>query len=247
MDVEREVHALRHLYVYPKLHIAYTYIPKNACTSMKRTLGKGQGWWSEGGPSVHDMKQRHWLSGLAHYRSTDERIVIIRNPWERLVSAFQNRFLAKNDGPSEHAMRHGLSALLQPGTDRGGVSFADFIDYLSRTPGRRLDGHWRPQTDFLIGGYSRMLRFEHLAEDTAFLAERGLTLERAIGHGTSVYQTDLGHGWGARPASALRRQRRRKGALPTSANMYDERLHALVAERFAADVALFERLQRAQM
>lgn len=241
MDPERAAFALRHLYVYPKLGIAYTYIPKNACTSFKRTFGKAQGWLDSETPSAHEMTMSWWLRGLASYPRADERIVVIRDPWDRLLSGYLNRFLMRQDAVADHAWEHGLAERLGPDATRGDVSFTDFVEYLARTPSRKLNEHWRPQSDFMIGSYTRVIRFEHITDDTAFLAGRGLQLEQARGHATSTSRRDLGPGWGKRRARRLRRLRRNRGVLPTRENMYDERLHALVAERYADDVALFER------
>lgn len=242
MDLERTAFAIRHLYVYPRLGVAYTYIPKNACTSFKRTLGTAQGWLDPDAPSAHAMRMSWWLRGLAAYPRTEERVVVIRDPWDRLLSGYLNRFLMHKDVAADHAWHHGLSDRHAPDHTRGDVSFADFVEFLAATPSRRLNEHWRPQTDFMIGSYTRMVRFEHIAEDTAFLAGRGLRLAQARGHATSGFRRDLGSGWGHRKARRLRRLRQRREVLPTRENMYDDRLHALVAERYADDVAMFERV-----
>ena len=246
-DLERRAFALRHLYVYPKLRLAYTYTPKNACTSFKRTFGRAQGWLSDDSPAAHDMTLSWWLSGLVRYPSTDERILVVRDPFDRVLSAYLNRFLTSDTAAADHAMRTGLAASLAAspaaapgvGASRDDVTFRDFVGYLSTTPSRALNEHWRPQSDFLLGHYTRMLRFEHLAEDTRFLSQRGVTVQQARGHGTSSLRQDLGSGWGTRPARRLRRLRQRRGVLPTADNMYDDDLRAMVADRYACDIELF--------
>jgi Sulfotransferase family len=244
MDLERRAFALRHLYVYPRLRLSYTYIPKNACTSFKRTFGRAQGWLAADGPSAHEMTLRWWLSGIVRFPVTEERIVVVRDPFDRVLSGYLNRFLMRADPAADHAMRTGLAKLVGPEGSRDQVTFADFVEYLSTTPSRRLNEHWRPQSDFLLGSYTRMIRFEHLAEDTAFLSRRGLSLAEARGHATSTIRRDLGPGWGYRRARRLRRLRRRQGLLPARENMYDDRLRAMVADRYAGDLALFDRAAR---
>ena len=165
MHPERSAFALRHLYVYPRLELAYTYIPKNACTSFKRTLGRAQGWLSEDARSAHDMNVRWWLSGLARYSGTEERIVVLRDPFDRILSGYLNRFLMRDDEAAHHAMGTGLAEQLGPDSTTRDVTFADFVEYLSRTPNRSLNEHWRPQSDFLVGSYTRFIRFAHIAED----------------------------------------------------------------------------------
>lgn len=243
MDAERRRFALRHLYVYPRLRIAYTYIPKNACTSFKRTFGQAQGWLDDDASSTHDMKATWWLSGLARYRAADDRIVVVRDPWDRLLSGYQNRFLMRDDDVAAHAMSGGLAGAIGEDAVPADVTFEQFLEYLARTPDRKLNEHWRPQANFLVGSYTRVIRFDHLAEDTEFLAARGLPLQSARGHGTSAMRKDLGPGWGSRPARRLRRLRRQDGVLPSRESMYDEQLTALVAERYAEDVELWRSSQ----
>lgn len=239
---ERRWFALRHRYVYPKLGIAYTYIPKNACSSLKKTFGVAQGWLPKGKGLAHEMRRSWWLEGLRAYRSADERIVVLRDPFDRLLSAYQDRFLNKDRSAADQAMATGLADLLPVGADRSDVTFAQFVRYLSTTPNRRLDEHWRPQSDFLLGSYTRVIRFDHLAEDTAFLADRGLRLRHVTGHGTGSLRADLGPGWGHRPASDLRVMKTEQRTLPSASSMYDDELVALVRRRFARDLTLWQTL-----
>jgi hypothetical protein len=242
VDLRRRTFPLRHTYVYRSVGIAYTNIPKNASTSIKQTLGLAEGWWREGEGSVHEATRRHAASSWLHLREVDERMVVVRDPWSRLVSAYQDKFTARDDTVRTHAMTSGLATLLPDNADPLDTTFEQFVQYLARTPDRRLNAHWRPQSNFLLGEYTRWLRFEHLVADAAFLAERGCPLRQASGHGTTSRRRDLGEGWGQRPARALRRLRRREGVLPTRENMYDEHLTELVAQRYAEDVDLFRRL-----
>lgn len=129
MWLDKWAFAIRHLYVYPKLQIGYTYIPKNACTSFKRTFGEAQGWLQADAASAHAMKTSWWLSGLLHHHSVNERIVVLRDPWDRLLSGYQNRFLMRHDDVSQHAMDTGLAGLAGKGSARNEISFELFLNY----------------------------------------------------------------------------------------------------------------------
>jgi hypothetical protein len=229
------------LYVYPKLGIAYTYIPKNACSSFKKTFGRAQGWLPKGRGGAHEMKVSWWLAGMRSYRSATEHIVVLRDPWDRVLSGYQNRFLTREDPASAEAMRTGLADRLPAGADRSDVTFAQFLEYLATTPNHRLNEHWRPQSSFLMGEYSRVIRFDHLDEDTDFLSDRGLQLKRVRGHSTSALRAEVGTGWGYRPARDLGTLKKSERVLPSRASMYDPELEELVRRRYAADVALWER------
>jgi len=235
---ERRLFALRHLYVYPRIKIAYTYIPKNACSSFKQTFGVAQGWLPESRGVQHDMQFSWWLSGLRAYRSSDEHIVVLRDPWDRLLSGFQNRFLTRDDPVAAHAMAGGLAEVMGPTATIDDVTFETFLRYLTVTPNRQLNEHWRPQQDFLLGEYSRIIHFETLTRDTRFLRKRGLPLKRLKGHATSALRTDVGPGWGYRTVRELRALRAEQKVLPSRASMYDEALSEIVAERYAGDIAV---------
>lgn len=239
MGAERLEFALRHLYVYPHLKIAYSYVPKNACTSLKRLFGEAEGWLAPDSPTAHVMRPRWWLSGMARYPLVDERVVVLRDPVDRVLSGYLEKFLRRDDPVAAKALAGGLDG---PGDD---VTFADLVGYLVRTRDRHLDEHWRPQRDFLLGSYSRVVRFEHLAEDTGFLAERGLVLGRRS-RATSTLLADVGTGWGRRGAARLRTLRRRDGVLPSRASMVDDELAGLLRERYAEDVELVARAARGE-
>lgn len=239
MDLEQRAFALRHLYVYPRLRLAYTYIPKNACSSFKQTFGRAQGWLDEDASSAHRMSPTWWLSGLARYYGADERIVVVRDPFDRILSGFLSKFTKRHDAAADHAMKTGLADACPTGDD---VTFAAFVEYLARTSSRSLNEHWRPQSDFLVGSYTRHIRFDHLADDTGFLNRRGLPLTTIQGHRTTDIRRDLGPGWGHRTAKELRRLRRSEGVLPLREHMYDDLLREQVADRFAADVELSQAL-----
>jgi hypothetical protein len=237
MGLERQAFGLRHLYVYPRLRIAYTYIPKNACTTLKATFGLAQGWLTAEAPDYHGMTAPHWLEGLAAYPLVRHRVVVLRDPFDRLLSAYLHRFvLQRGDPVRESAMGSGLGAAAGVST-AAEVSFAGFLRYLALTPDDRLNEHWRPQRDFLVGDYTHVVRFDHLVEDLAFLRDSGITLVVARGHATAS-RADVGPGWGDRPARALRRLHKRTGHLPLTRNMYDVELRALVAGRYAEDLEL---------
>jgi hypothetical protein len=83
------------------------------------------------------------------------RFSFVRNPYDRLVSCWANKFqkLPLVPGQSKKidtylGLRKEISPLLPVGPDQT-MSFADFVVYATGTNTRRLDQHWNLQSDVL--------------------------------------------------------------------------------------------------
>jgi hypothetical protein len=83
------------------------------------------------------------------------RFSFVRNPYERLVSCWANKFqgLPLIPGQSKKLdiylnLRKEIDRRLPAGADQT-MSFSDFVIYATQTHTRRLDQHWNLQTDVL--------------------------------------------------------------------------------------------------
>ena len=82
------------------------------------------------------------------------RFTFVRNPYQRLVSCWANKFqglpLTEGDGKIETylAWRSDTDPRLPPGPDQT-MSFSDFVVYACATNTLRLDQHWNLQTDVI--------------------------------------------------------------------------------------------------
>jgi len=82
------------------------------------------------------------------------RFSFVRNPYDRLVSAwadkFQNKPLVAGDSIIETYLKHrkAMDLPLPKSADQT-LSFADFVHFASATADRRIDAHWQLQGDIL--------------------------------------------------------------------------------------------------
>ncbi|XP_068899892.1 carbohydrate sulfotransferase 11-like isoform X2 [Tenebrio molitor] len=181
---------LDHVLVDHKHKLLYCYVPKVACTNWKRILMVLTGLSSSSnlvdipGSLAHadistlrlsqleDGDIRHCLD---HYTT----FVMVRHPFERLLSAYRNKF--ENTYTKYFQLRYGKSIIkkyranatdsdLQTGVN---VTFREFVLYI-------LDGgagdneHWAPVYDLCHPcslNYSFIGRYETLAEDARALLD----------------------------------------------------------------------------
>jgi chondroitin 4-sulfotransferase 11 len=141
--------------------ILFIHVPKAAGTSLNQALyGRFMGH-----PRASDIER--W--GSARLRKLP-RFAVVRNPWDRLLSAY--RFARRGSGGGEAIA--GMSNPEQyhvPEFD----SFERFIrEWLARRDVRALDGVFRPQYLYVCDGTGRTLvdhlgRFEDLGSTCSFI------------------------------------------------------------------------------
>lgn len=174
----------RNMYYLKKEPVMYCYIPKNACSALKPIIRKREGFvdWSDP-RMVHGkrngLQRLLWLQrGEAMSRLEDTslyRFVVVRNPFARLVSAYQNKVAApwpdqRYDFWNIHLRRECPSLIESRTIPETGplLSLEDFLHCLN-APDTILPSneHWRPQTE-LCGldniKYNRYIFLENFSE-----------------------------------------------------------------------------------
>lgn len=237
--------------VAKKLKLVYVAIPKNACTSLKMAAINAtemDAEFSNAAVSVHAFMKSHFAfpqeSKEAQQAREDFRwIVVLRNPFSRLVSAYLNKIVGSERDPAKHfgrvqKLRHGLpTGSLDP---KRGVTFAEFIRGVAGTTDIEADEHWRQQSIYVgtdLNRYAYVGRLEGFQKMGDDLAEFGLRLVPANRNRT-VYMTvgEIGEA-----ADILPAQIQAAKAKPAAKSFYREDLVELVARRYAQDINLYHR------
>ncbi|MBU2963479.1 sulfotransferase family protein [Citreicella sp. C3M06] len=118
--------------------ILYTYIRKNACSAFKRLMAEKS---PDKTPGLKKFKQfRVPLDNV----SFDEAIFVYRDPFDRAISAFLNKFVDKSGNADIFE-----SFKSQTGKDPYTATFRDFTQYLD-APFKNLDPHVWPQKSHLL-------------------------------------------------------------------------------------------------
>ncbi|XP_026290551.1 carbohydrate sulfotransferase 11 [Frankliniella occidentalis] len=156
---------LDHIIVDQKHQLLYCYVPKVACTNWKRTLLYLSGSTNVTKPIdipsdyVHRTGVFPKLSNFseehaAHMLKTFTTFLIVRHPFERLLSAYRNKLEQKSSSSKYFQTRIGRHIIktyrknpsnhsLQYGHD---VTFSEFATYLGTEngPGGEYNEHWKP-------------------------------------------------------------------------------------------------------
>jgi len=170
------------------------------------------------------------------------RFAVVRNPFDRLLSAYREKFLVKRLATRNHWVTGEVVGAVQ-GEERPdfdlGISFAEFVQYVTSQEPQTLNPHWRPQADYLRGmDYNRLFLFEELdvlSEDLARRTGKAVL----IGHRN---RSSVEHG---RLVSGVSRQRAGTIKSPENINdlsySEDRDLVAIIDDYFAEDHQLCAR------
>lgn len=134
--------------------IAYTYIRKNACSAFKHLIGEHPhplyrlksafGLGAGGLYSIRGNLSNFRISESAMRHKYELRLFVYRDPVERFVSLFINKFI---DQTWPGTLFDNFKALT--GKDPGNCSFRDFVAYSQQDFGK-LDSHMWPQKAHLL-------------------------------------------------------------------------------------------------
>ncbi|KAL4226876.1 hypothetical protein ACF0H5_014855 [Mactra antiquata] len=155
---------LDHIVVDDRYKVMYCYVPKVACTNLKRVFLMLTGQMNVTDPlllksaDVHSSLD-HYLSYLDSFPAAGikyrfhhyKKVIFVREPLERLLSAFRNKFLQR--GNSYFKLHFGKTIIkryrdnpsnesLNKGED---VTFTEFVQYLldPKTIEKGYNEHWQ--------------------------------------------------------------------------------------------------------
>lgn len=226
--------------------IAYCYIRKNACSAWKRLFMEetdvpyDRGEWRR---EIEFMAAHHGLRSVADLERHDRRVVVLRDPVERYVSAFVSLMIAHTPPPTRHLRNRGSKILGMPVQE---ASFDKFLEHQIPAPGSRrgrLDKHLWPQVWHLAPvTYTDVIPIERLA--TAMKTMLGDALgaryfDRPV-NATAIAPTYEDAEVAGLPAHVLRERYRETGRLPDKASFLGGGRSDLIRTAYAEDAALYE-------
>ena len=171
--------------VNPGKRFTYVPIPKVACSSLKRWFMQSLEGVEVPRPTVrgeiHNLAKPYTLENYGWFKQLAvscryRHICFVRNPWERVVSAYVEKFVGPD--PINFANKSVVEAIavkrgqlgeltleypfavgerkfllkIDPQLDYGAVvRFCDFVEYLCEQEDFKLNPHWRPQATFTRG------------------------------------------------------------------------------------------------
>lgn len=240
-DNEAHAFAARHALCHYATGVIYTFIPKNACTTMRFTLaienGCIRGDEDFGWVHANNFTFGAELRDLASARAS---FVILRCPFARLASLYLDK-VVRNVPPARLLLK-----LMPNVVDVGDLTFRMLADAMKDPIVRRANPHWREQDDFLVfEKYSAYLRVEAFDEAVSEIQRiSGMTVRdaRALSqHGLDNYALDGAASYCDVPARDIAKMME-AGRAPAKRALYDDAIIAQVRDVYAPDIALYTRL-----
>lgn len=174
---------LNHLIVDNKHKILYCYIPKIACTTWKKIMTHLLG--IKNNRSVHSqhfpLLGSYSKSKVRYILHNYYKFMFVRDPFERLLSAYKDKFTRQSDYVSKKyskkiqwTVRERLGSSASVLADKQEIKFSDFILYLIdvNSKGGRYNEHWQHYDNLCHPckiKYDFIGHYETLEEDARFV------------------------------------------------------------------------------
>lgn len=230
-------HALR---IYQSNTI-YSFIPKNACSTLRLSLALANG-------CIVDKDDFNWIhqnngtfaADLASLATADYTFVILRCPYARLASAYLDKIVDKTT--EAWMLYDALDRKLEP-TD---MTFRAFVKAITQAKLLHTNIHWRPQVDYLVyKDYDDYFCLENFsAAQTVIETKAKLEIvdaRKLTKHGTDRFILLSDNNYAdCRPdeIGALKKL----GQLPAPNALYDDEIAALIGKHFKKDITLYKTL-----
>ncbi|XP_020277906.1 carbohydrate sulfotransferase 11-like [Pseudomyrmex gracilis] len=197
MDIEAlNPDLFRNILVDDSHELLYCYVPKVACTNWKRVLMIATGKWPGNDPLEIPADQAHSPGNFQRLNSytppeienklaTYNKLIVVRHPLERLLSAYRNKLEAKHEKSAKYFQsrfgkkivkkyrQNATEESLRNGDD---VTFREFVDFVTdNSENGTRNEHWRPIYELCqpcIVNYNFVSKYESLVEDATEVLER---------------------------------------------------------------------------
>lgn len=221
----------------------YCYIRKNACSAFKKLIcetSKVAKFSEHTGTELQFMEAHHRIRTYEQLQSCDHLIFVYRAPYDRLVSAYVNKFVVQT-GHNEIFRSYEQ----QTGKAPESASFRDFIiGYCKEF--REKDVHIFPQHLHLLPSrYDSVLSIETLYEDISDLMGAEVA-DRYFAR--KANRSDYGKAEDRKvdvPCGHLHLEHTETGQLPSKEAFFDEELDQVVRRRYSKDYQMISGLRPA--
>lgn len=230
-------HALK-IFAKPNSWTVYSFIPKNACTTMRYSLAIANGCIK----SPEDFEWIHknnfvFSANISELVAAARSFVILRCPYSRLASVFLDKVVSKS--PPSHLLKNLLPDL----QDVSELTFREFAKAMQNEKVRKANSHWRNQSDFLVyENYTRYFSLENFRQDISaieYLSSMKIHDARRLSkHGTDRYEM-ITEGKFCDMTAENIDSLKNAGKIPSHASLYDAEIIEDVTRAYFDDISLY--------
>lgn len=238
----RHSFAMRHALRLYSANAIYSFIPKNACSTMRVSLAIANG-------CIRDEKDFNWIhqnydtfsADLASAQMAAYTFVILRCPFARLASAYLDKIV----GHCPEAWQ--LYDLIERRQEISAMSFDFFIRQLQKNNIRDANIHWRQQVDFLLyeqyDDYFALEEFAQAAQRLESKIHLSIVDARDLTkHGINQFTLIGDSGDYAQCSAFSIMQLKHIGQCPSPLSLYTDELVSIVKKCYRADIELYQSL-----
>ncbi len=222
-----------------KSNSIYSFIPKNACSTMRLSLAMANGF-------IKDTADINWIhqnndafrASLDKLVTADYTFVILRCPYSRLLSAYLDKIVGMT------MVAWNLNTITNRKVDPQQVTFRFFVKQMLKPQFKNTNNHWKPQTSFLVyDKYDDYFSFEDISGMSASLKEQiNFTIVDArplTKHGSYELNETITKkkSWQLTALELL--NLRQKGQRPPLSSFYNEELIQDVSKAYRQDLELY--------
>lgn len=221
--------------------IAYCYIRKNACSSFKDMIcatSKHIDKTLAGSDQLKFLQEHHRIRTARQLQRCDLKVFVYRDPYERLISVFINKFVARSANGSIFR-NYGKMTGKAPET----TTFRDFVTTYCVAPFQDRDPHIYPQAMHLLPvRYNAAINMSGLHGDIRELLGQDIA-DRFFLHkkNSSNYGTDESLHLDTSSAD-LNTRFQADGTLPATACFDDPALREHILQSYTQDYELLRKL-----
>lgn len=257
--------SFKHRYFWPEnsyiVNHEYKFIfcpiPKNASTTLKRLVLQLEGVdvslkQDRSRINTHARVNDLTLGRMSLFNSVEclndpeyFKFTFVRNPWERLVSAFYSKFVKLSPEKQPNFVRHVIENIYSYENAladyKKSISFKQFVEYLARTDDQNLNEHWKPQASFLSNvEFTFIGRMEKFPEDMKYLLEElNIPDEYSLENRNKTKYGLIEKNLSPSELSSLHAlEIKERGLYVTYDRFYTSALRNLVRERYGQDIEI---------
>ena len=229
--------------------ILYCPIEKNSCTLFKRILILNSEFSEQFIASTLDPHTFLKQTGLMKPENATPfqdanylRFIIVREPLERIVSAYMNKFVrSKRYKIALKITQDYRRQFDQPYDENRLLNFSEFVQHISEQTNQEMDVHWRPQIDFVrheIELFQYKVTMERIAEFISILSRRmGVELDASKTANQNHYAAyPPGMNFHITPPEELRQLK----SVPEADSLLTPELRHVLTRRYARDIELHQ-------